>query len=117
MGGNDLTPTSNRWSERARRATEGAREHMREARERWQGRNLGSSAMEAPAEAQTTAGRHEGPAVERGEVPSATGRGEAVTPPTEQASRRRDSQRADLAYAVHLLQESSKILDEARALH
>jgi hypothetical protein len=114
-GGRDLTQTgSKRWSEKARRAADGAREHMREARERWQGGSRGSSSAGPPPDVQTGAERREGPA-ELGELPSACDRGEAVESGTEQPRERRDRQRADLEYAVRLLKESSKTLDEVRA--
>ena len=105
---------SKRWSEKARRAADGAREHMREARERWQAGSRGSSSAGPPPDAHTRAERRDGPA-ELGEVPSEAGRGEAVESGAEQPRGRRDRQRADLEYAMRLLKESSKTLDEVRA--
>jgi hypothetical protein len=58
------------------------------------------------------------PAAEVGEVGSLVAQAQAVTPLADrvahQVRRRRDGQPVDLAYALRLLQEGAKSLDEAR---
>lgn len=56
------------------------------------------------------------PTEDLGEVASMVAHAQAVTPPPHQTRTRRDGQRASLAYAVRLLEEGSKSLDEARGV-
>jgi hypothetical protein len=49
-------------------------------------------------------------------APVAFPQGRALTPLPDQTTTSRDGQRADLAYAMRLLEEGSKNLDEARGM-
>jgi hypothetical protein len=106
--------SSNGWSERARRAADAAREHMREARKRWQGGAPGPN--EAGSPPQTRAGRKDERASESRENAPVTGQDDADMRATEEAGETGGGQRADLAYALRLLEEGSKSLEEARSI-